>query len=75
MGKNPIWSQVKNYYGEIDLSNLPQQYTLIQYISDGETLKYDFRFLILKPEDIKVYVTLKNKIPDPENDIKNLGSD
>lgn len=75
MGKNPIWSQVKNYYGEIDLSNLPQQYTLIQYISDGETLKYDFRFLILKPEDIKVYVTLKNKIPDPENDIKNLGRD
>lgn len=75
MGKNPIWNLDKNYYGGIDLSNLPQQYTLIQYISDGETLKYDFRFLILKPEDIKVYVTLKNKIPYPENDIKNLGRD
>ncbi|MEN9450036.1 MAG: hypothetical protein RJA83_650 [Pseudomonadota bacterium] len=57
------------------MSNLPQQYTLIQYISDGETLKYDFRFLILKPEDIKVYVTLKKAIPDPENDIKNLDDD
>ena len=75
MGKNPIWSQVKNYYVEIDLSNVPQQYTEFQYTSDGETLKYDFGFLIKKPEDIKVYVTLKNKIPDPENDIKNLDDD
>ena len=57
------------------MSNLPQQYTLIQYISDGKTLKYDFRFLILKPEDIKVYVTLKNAIPDPENNIKILDVD
>lgn len=62
---------IKKYFGDY----IPKWYPYNQYISDGITLEYTFTFLLLKPMDLAVFVTLPNSDPDQDIDRKEYQKD
>jgi hypothetical protein len=58
-----------------NMSNLPQQNTINQYLADGMETEYIYSYLILLDTDIQVYVTPPGQEANPANDIQELGTD
>lgn len=56
-------------------SKLPQQKTINQYVTDGQTTVFNYNYLILTDEDITVDVTAPGDIANPESDRKILNQD
>lgn len=54
---------------------LPQQNTINQYIADGITSIFNYKYLILLDEDIAVYVTNPGETPNPDKDLQILNQD
>lgn len=56
-------------------SNLPQQNTIDQYITDGKTAIFNYTYLILIDNDIAVYVTNPGDEANPDKDLQVLNQD
>lgn len=65
---------VNNRSLELNMSNLPQQNTRVQYTADGITDVYGFDFLVTEAADetwtVNVYVQAPDAAPDPDVDIQ-----
>lgn len=56
------------------MPNLPQQETIVQYVTSNLQTQYTFAFYAPLPTDIEVYYQAPNVLPVPESQILALGS-
>lgn len=56
------------------MSTLPQQQTIVQYVTNSSQMAYTFAFYAPLPTDIQVYYQASNAIPIPSSDILSLNS-
>jgi len=53
----------------IIMGMLPQQTTVTQYLSNGDTNQFTYPFLLLDAGDVNVYLTPAGNAPNPTNDL------
>lgn len=57
------------------MPNIPQQQTIVQYITNSAQFQYTFAFYAPLPTDIQLFYQASNAIPVPASDILAYGSD